>query len=225
VPFLLFLKSFEELLYEMMSWVIFYPRTLWRSGRHPLQMMRRGEREMELPREDQFRDILSPPIFLLLTVLVTHAFEMALVGNSRLIDNDTGLTGLIQDNTSLILFRIVAFATLPVIAAAFALRVFGRPVDRGTLQPVFYGQCFATTPVLLLYSVGGTVARLTTKAGDLTLDALLIASTIFYLCVEACWFQREARRGWAFSAFCALAMLAMCVLTLTVTSLLFAGFN
>src|ERR1700740_1417583 len=75
VPFLVFLKSFESLLYEIMSWIVFYPRTLWRSGRHPLSMMDRSEEELKLPAEQQFKDIISPPIFLLLTVVAAHAFE------------------------------------------------------------------------------------------------------------------------------------------------------
>jgi len=116
VPFLVFLKSFEVLLFEIMSWIVFYPRTLWRAVRHPLSMMDRSEVELKLPAEQQFRDIISPPIFLLLTVVAAHAFEVAVVGNSPLIDNGIGLAALIQDNTSLILFRLIAFSSLPVIA-------------------------------------------------------------------------------------------------------------
>ena len=51
MPFLLFLKSFEVLLYEIMSWLIFYPRTLWRSVRRPLQLMKRSEEELKKLRE------------------------------------------------------------------------------------------------------------------------------------------------------------------------------
>ena len=65
MPFLIFLKSFEVLLYEIMSWLVFYPRTLWRSVRHPLLMMERADTELKLPPADQFKDIVSPPIFLL----------------------------------------------------------------------------------------------------------------------------------------------------------------
>ena len=70
VPFIIFLKNFEVLLYEIMSWLIFYPRTLWRCGRHPLQMVDRGECDLKLSIPEQFTDIVSPPLFLLLTVIV-----------------------------------------------------------------------------------------------------------------------------------------------------------
>ena len=34
------LRSVEELLYEVMSWLLFYPRTLFMTLRHPLRTMR-----------------------------------------------------------------------------------------------------------------------------------------------------------------------------------------
>ena len=150
MPFLIFLKSFEVLLYEVMSWLVFYPRTLWRSVRHPLALMERTEGELKLAPAEQFRDVVSPPIFLLLTVVAANGIEVAVVGNNPLIDDGIGLATMITDNTSLILFRLIAFASLPVISAVFALAVMRRPVDRDTLQPIFYGQCFVTTPVVLL---------------------------------------------------------------------------
>jgi hypothetical protein len=223
VPFLLFLKSFENLLYEIMSWLVFYPRTLWRSGRHPLTMMDRGERDLQLPPQEQFRDVLSPPIFLLLTVVAAHAFEVALVGNSALIDNGVGLAGLIQDNTSLILFRLIAFASLPVISGAFALATMHRPLDRVTLQPLFYAQCFATTPVVLLGSVAEALTRLPQPAANVPAGLLFAAAAAFYVGVEASWFAREAKRGPVVGTLWALAAFGISLLVLAATILLFTG--
>jgi hypothetical protein len=224
VPFLVFLKSFEVLLYEIMSWIVFYPRTLWRSGRHPLQMMDRSERELELPADQQFKDVVSPPIFLLLTVVIAHAFEVAVVGNSPLIDSGIGLAALIQDNTSLILFRLVAFSSLPVVAAAFALGVMHRPMDRITLQPLFYAQCYVTTPVVLLCSIAEAVTRLPQRAANIPAAILFIAAALFYVGVEAAWFAHEAKRGWTIGISWAVAVFAVSVVVLTAMGLLFSGF-
>lgn len=224
MPFLIFLKSFEVLLYELMSWIVFFPRTLWRSGLHPLRMMDRSARELKLPAEEQFRDVLSPPIFLLLTVIAASGLEVAVVGSSPLIDNGIGLAGLIQDNTSLILFRLIAFASLPVIAGALALAAMRRPLDRDTLQPLFYAQCFATTPVVLLCSVAATITRLPQPAADIPAGILFIAAGVFYLVVEATWFQREVKRGLVNGIGWALAAFILSALVLIITALLFAGF-
>jgi hypothetical protein len=223
VPFLIFLKSFEVLLYEIMSWLVFYPRTLWRSVRHPLKTMERTEAELKLTPAEQFRDLVSPPIFLLITVIAAHAFEVALVGNSALIDDGVGLAALITDNTTLILFRLVAFASLPVIAGVFALAVMRRPVDRDTLQPLFYAQCFATTPVVLLCSVAETLTRLPQRAANIPAGFLFVTAILFYVGVEATWFAREAKRSRLFGGLWAVAALALSVIVLAATVVLFSG--
>ena len=223
MPFLIFLKSFEVFLYELMSWLVFYPRTLWRSVRRPLEMMKRGEQDLKLPAPDQYRDVVSPPIFLLLTVLVANGFEMAVVGNNPIIDNGIGLASLISDNTTLILFDLIVFATLPVVAGAFALAVMGRPLDRDTLQPLFYAQCFTTAPVVLLCSVGQTLSRLPDPAANIPAAILFAAATIFYVGVEAVWFGRESKRGLAAGIPWAAAAFFISIFILAATLLLFSG--
>ena len=224
MPFLIFLKSFEVLLYEVMSWLVFYPRTMWRSIRHPLQLMERTGDELKLAPAEQFRDVVSPPIFLLLTVVAANGIEVAVVGNNRLIDDGIGLATMITDNTSLILFRLIAFATLPVISGVFALAVMRRPVDRDTLQPVFYGQCFVTTPVVLLFSTAATITRLPQTAANIPATFLFVAAALFYVTVEAAWFVWEAKRSKSVGIAWALASFLLCSLALGATILLFSGF-
>ncbi len=223
MPFIIFLKNFEVLLYEIMSWLIFYPRTLWRCGRHPLQMMDRGECDLKLPVPEQFTDIVSPPLFLLLTVIVASGFEVAVVGNSPLIDNGIGLAGLISDNTSLILFRLIAFASLPIIAGAFGLAILGRPLDRLTLQPLFYAQCYATTPVVLLCCIAEALTCSPSPTANIPAGILFAIAAIFYVGVEAVWFTREAKRGRLLGLLWALLVFAMNAIVLAVTVVLFAG--
>ena len=207
MPFLIFLKSFEVLLYEVMSWLLFYPRTLWRAVRHPHHLMERTENELKLAPAEQFRDLVSPPIFLLITVVATNAIQVTVIGNNPLIDEGIGLAAMITDNTSLILFRLVVFSSLPVIAGALALAAVGRAVDRNTLQPFFYAQCFATAPVVLLMSAGETLTRLPQSAANIPAGTLFVVAALFYLGVEATWFAHETKRGlftgtlWAIIAF------------------------
>lgn len=223
VPFIIFLKSFEVLLYEIMSWAVFYPRTLWRSVRHPLSMMERSKEELKLPPPEQFRDVVSPPIFLLLTLLAAHAFEVSVVGNSPLIDNGIGLASLIQDNTSLILFRLIAFATLPVIAGALGIAATRQPLDRVTLQPYFYAQCFATTPVVLLCSVAECISRLPQRAADAAAQVMLVIAAMFYFALEAAWFTKESGRGFVNGGLWAILALVVSALILAAALLLFSG--
>jgi hypothetical protein len=222
VPFLLFLKSFEVLLYEVMSWMVFYPRTMWRAVRHPLQLMKRTEAELLLPPDQQFRDLVSPPIFLLLTVVAANGFHVAVAGNSPVIDSGIGLATMVTDNTSLILFQLMVFALLPVIAAVFALRMLNRPLDRDTLQPLFYAQCYATTPVVLLCSLAETLTRLPDPEANPPAAMMFAAAIVFYIAVEAAWFTREANRSVAASIARAVTALLLSMLALATGLLLFA---
>ena len=46
MDFIRILRSLEELLYEAMTWIVFYPRTLWRSIRSPIRMLQYAQREL-----------------------------------------------------------------------------------------------------------------------------------------------------------------------------------
>jgi len=85
------LKSLDELLYEIMSWLIFYPVTLWRTLVRPLKMMDYSDLEQRDAEEKQYTDTLAPPLFLLLTLIIGHAIELSLVGQAEEIGSKVGL--------------------------------------------------------------------------------------------------------------------------------------
>ena len=186
-------------------------------------MMKRAEQELALPAAEQFRDVISPPIFLLLTVIAATGIEVAVVGHSPLIDSGIGLAAMITDNTSLILFRLITFALLPIIAGVCALAMLRRPVDRDSLQPLFYAQCFVTTPVVLAASIAETLTRLPQPAANAPAALLFAAAMAFYIGVEATWFAREAKRSLVVGAVWAVATFAISLLAVAATILLFSG--
>jgi hypothetical protein len=46
MDFMRVLRSFEELLYEVASWLVFYPLTMWKALRRPQAMMRYADAEL-----------------------------------------------------------------------------------------------------------------------------------------------------------------------------------
>jgi hypothetical protein len=92
--FMQWLNSLDELLFEILSWVIFFPITLWRIIRHPLSMMAYAEAQLALPEDDQYGDALSPPIFLVLSLLLAQALELTLVGTNAIVRSRHGLASL-----------------------------------------------------------------------------------------------------------------------------------
>ncbi len=193
--FFQFLKSLDDLLYEVVSWLAFYPITMWRAIRHPVAMMDYASAELKRPDEEQFDDALSPPILLLLTVLVAHGIELATIGQSKLVADTRGFAGLISDDTSLILLRLVAFATFPLILAVHTVRKQRVPLTRVSLEAPFFAQCYANAPFALVLSLSATFLQVPERPIQLLALILFLASVIGFIVVQTAWFRKALDVG------------------------------
>lgn len=217
------MRSLDELLYQLMTWLIFYPVTLWRSVRHPLRTMDYAMRELRKKSSEQFRETLRPPIFLLITVVLAHVIELASVGDSTLVSKTSGLADLVNDDTSLIIFRIIAFALFPVAMATIETSLSGKRVDRVTLQEPFYAQCFLAAPFALALSLASIAIRYSNSW--LEDDGLLLvgAAAISYVWTEAIWLDRSTRCGWARGLAFSIAGFVICLLLLAAFAWILGG--
>lgn len=185
------LKSLDELLYELMTWLFFYPVTLWRALRHPLRMMEYARTELRKNPEDQFRETLRPPIFLLVTLVIAHIVELDVVGDSMLIGIHEGLADYINDDTTLIIFRIVAFALFPVVMATIETHLTRARINRSTLQQPFYAQCFLAAPFALALSLASTAIRYSNAALQSAGIAVVFVSSAVYIWTQARWLHES----------------------------------
>ena len=196
MDFMRLLQSLEELLYELVSWLVFYPVTLWRTLTHPRQMMRYADVELGDTLEERYKDTLSPPLFLLLTLLLAHGLELALIAHR----DDGMLPQILRNDTNLLIFRAFLFSIFPLLMAVRLLRKSGADLDRETLKPPFYSQCYVAAPFAFGVSAGANFAR----TGQQTLVAagivILVLSLLWYLVVETRWFQHDLKIG-RFAAF------------------------
>lgn len=136
------LNSLDELLYEIMSWLLFFPITLWRATSRPVSTMREIEREAALPDDQRYGAVLSPPLFLALALLLGHAVATALGQTDKIIASHHGLADLINDNASALVLRVIVFAAFPLFLAARLVRRQGVKLNRASLQLPFYEQCY-----------------------------------------------------------------------------------
>lgn len=189
------LKSLDELLYEVMSWLIFYPVTLWRSLRRPLAMMDYSDRELGQAEEQQYTDTLPPPLFLLISLLLAHALELLIVGDSPLIASHQRLAALVDDDTTLLIMRLVVFSVFPLVFAAQVVRAQHKGLTRETLRRPFYAQCYAAAPFALVLSIAGILIQVDwfeVQFAGVLLGAL--ALLVFGL-VQARWFAQHLNRS------------------------------
>lgn len=216
------LKSLDELLYEVMSWLVFYPITLWRALRHPWRMMDYADTELADQPAEQYSDTLSPPLFLFLTILLSHGIELALIGDSPIVANTVGLAGLIDDDTSLLILRLISFGALPLILSARLVRQSGRKLDRAALKPPFYSQCYVAAPFALMMGLAGTATQLHWHWAPIVAVGAAGLALLWYGSLQVRWYAEHLNvslvRGFAHAS----VAMVECVVALAVVSALFA---
>lgn len=187
MDFMKLLKSLEELLYEVVCWLVFYPLTLWRSLADPLRMMRYADEELADRPQDQYEDTLSPPLFLLLTLLLAQAISQAV---PSLYDSST-LPPILSSTANLLIARGVIFSVLPLVMAVTLVRRKNIRLTRDTLRPPFYSQCYVAALFVLIAGIGLDLMLIPHQAGLATGAALFAVAIGWYGQAQVRWFKRD----------------------------------
>lgn len=192
MDFFKIIQSLEELLYEVMTWLVFYPRTMWRAVRHPIQLLHYSDRELKDVREDQFTDLLSPPLFLLLTILLSHLVELSLHQSLPRVTTEIGKQFVSSDQNLLIL-RAVLFSIYPILFAVMRLRHQKIPLNRDTLREPFFAQCYIAAPSAFALGIAAILMRASQPILILGGVILAIMSIAWYLRIETVWLRSRLR--------------------------------
>jgi len=184
--------------------------------------MRYALDELEKDEDEQFLETLRPPIFLLLTVIIAHVAELAMVGDSTVIASRAGAANLIDDDRGLVILRIVAFALFPVVMAAVEAMVARQTINRDTLRAPFNAQCFLAAPFVLVLNFASIVVRYPQWADIIAIVSTALAS-IAYVWAEALWMKRSTDAGWSRALSGALAGFLICAIALALMGWLLGG--
>jgi hypothetical protein len=188
MDFMKWLNSLDELLYEVMSWLLFFPLTLWRAAFRPVSTMKQIQREAVLPDDQRYGAVLSPPLFLALALLLGHAVATALGQTDEIIASHHGLADLINDNASALVLRVIVFAAFPLFLAARLVRRRGDKLDRVSLQQPFYEQCYPAAVFALGISIGTSLGIDTHPTARLIGHWLVAIAIVNYWLVGVRWF-------------------------------------
>jgi hypothetical protein len=181
------LRSVEALLYELVAWLLFYPLTLWRCIVRPIPMSIYAERELTDPPEEQFADALSPPLFLFITIVIAHFLQSAF-GSS-----DVQLPGILGDDRMLLLFRAVTFSLFPLLVGIQRVRQKGQRLNRTTLKPAFYAQCYLVAPFVLAFDLALIVGQSKMASAAPVAWFIFAAGVLWYLVCLTEWFVVHAK--------------------------------
>lgn len=224
MDFLKILKSFEEFLYEAVTWLVFFPRTLWRVTLHPQRMARYADDELGDPLRSQFTDALSPPLFLLLAVLLAHALEIATHAAMPATANELS-RAVFGSQQNLLIYRAITFGIWPLIATVYLLHRTRTPLDRETMRRPFYVQCYLAAPFAIALSSGAVFVRMKDPATQLVGLAVMALACLWYVCVQAHWFRLGLQLPWwrAIGATVLVLVLGLVINTLIAVVLLAPG--
>lgn len=200
MDFMKWINSLDELLYEVMSWLLFFPLTLWRSLARPLAMMAYADEQLALPEPEQYAAALSPPLFLTLSLLIAHGVAVALGQSDAIVAARQGLGGLVDDDASALVLRLVVFASFALFAAARLVRRLGLPIDRASLRMPFYAQCYPTAVFALSLGLGASLAGVADPAVRVGGRLLAAAGMAHYAIVEMRWFALKLGTGYVRAA-------------------------
>jgi hypothetical protein len=191
MDFMKLLQSLEDLLYEVIVWLVFYPLTLWLSLRYPQRMMDYADTELGDVQSEQYTDTLSPPLFLMLSLAISHGIGLALN-----VDVPTSKTVQVLDNSEhLLIFRVLAFSLLPLAMSLRLLAGLGVKLDREALRAPFYSQCYITAPFAMAFGLILTFGRVSGPYSPFIELVGLSAALGWYLRQQARWFDSKLKIG------------------------------
>lgn len=190
------LKSLEELLYEIMVMLVFYPRTMWLIIRHPQRMMDYADTELGDVQSEQYTDTLSPPLFLMICLAISHAIAISTEPQTL-----AKVPALLRTTENLLAFRLVLFSLFSLMMSLRLLNLLGLKLDRETLRAPFYSQCFVTAPVAMAIGLAQPLPHIIGPGGSIATAVMLAVVIGWYLQQQARWFQSKLDvgrgRAWA----------------------------
>ena len=86
----------------------------------------------------------------------------------------------------------------------------------------FYSQCYATAPLALAFSLAATLAQTVLPWASGAAVAIVVATAIWYLALQANWFRKMLHVGWSRAVADAAIGYAEALVLLFLVSLLFA---
>jgi hypothetical protein len=121
-------------------------------------------------------------------LILSHVIELALVGENPIVKDNQGVSMLIDDDTSLLLMRLVVFSIFPLIMAAGLLRRRRIRFTRDALKLPFYSQCYVAAPFAFMIGFAATVAQCHWAWSGRAALVMIAVAFLWYGTLQTRWF-------------------------------------
>jgi hypothetical protein len=155
-----FSQVFEQVIYDFLMWVIFFPYTLIRVLLKPIAMTNEVTKELQRPSgEDRFNG-LSPPLFLFLCVVgawaLSHPPTLVLAASA-----EKTLAGqVLSSPENLILFRVIIGCAYPLTGALIYEWLTPGGISHASFRQPLYQQAYVCGPYTLISGVASSYMSL-----------------------------------------------------------------
>jgi hypothetical protein len=194
MDFMKILRSFEDFIFEATSWLAFYPLTLWRVVTRPMTWMAYSDAEQSDEGEGRYDRALSPPLLLLLTVVLLNAISSATHTAPDTTSEVVKAMNSTPENQALT--RALVFSLLPLVAAIMMLRARREALSRDALRAPFYAQCYLAAPCALILNSGLFIFAHDQLSNTLGI-AVMVVGAAWFLFAQSRWFSAKLAVGLA----------------------------
>ncbi len=195
MDFMKTMRSLEEVIFQVLTWMVIYPRQLWKVTIQPRQWVEQVRREVAKPMEDRYANIISPSMFLMVSVLLAHFVEIVLM--AFLPKVAMPVTGYVfTDQKILLAYRSAAFAIWPLAATVYLLLRQHRQVQPDNLRAPFSEQCYLAAPFAIAMSLGGSLLLMFEDRLQVVAISLMAVASLWYLVVQAVWMRDRLGERW-----------------------------
>lgn len=144
-------QSIEGAVFEVMVWILFLPRTLFRSMFRPRWAIEYLNEEWKKDTDERFDDYLSP-VLLWLMVAVIPTSSIITLSDPQFIKEMTNLLPKVADPERLFIATLYSMI-IPFIYMIWLEWLNKRPVKKSTLRRSFYMHCYALAPAQFLFGI------------------------------------------------------------------------
>jgi hypothetical protein len=178
MDFVTTLQSLEEAVYEVVTWILFVPKTFLMSFLRHGAMRDYVNAEFQKEPYDRFRNFLSPVRLWLIAAVLPYAVTSL----SR--DASQVTLQFSIPNSSILASSIIVLMVIPLWFALVMLLMERLPVERETLKRLFYIQAYPAT--VFEFLALPMAIRIGAQGAD-TGAGLVVASQIIFV-IGAVWF-------------------------------------
>lgn len=153
MDFMKLFQSLENAVYEIVTWAIFLPKTLFFTVFKPARMMEYVNEEWKKEEKERFDDFLSPVILWLLVVVIpmlTVPFLNPLSDLAAMFQMGSVDISAIKAEQQALFITLYALL-VPVASLVWLEWRNNVPLRKSNLKRNFYQQCYAIAPAQFLY--------------------------------------------------------------------------